>query len=109
VYPLHSTLSTAEQIAIFDIPPEGVRKIVIATNIAETSITIEDVVYVVDAGKVKENREDEANQMMTLVETWVAKSAAKQRRGRAGRVREGGESAVRILVCDVSMFVLPTK
>jgi len=75
--------------AIFDIPPEGVRKIVLATNIAETSITIEDVVYVVDTGKVKENREDEQNQMMTLVETWVAKSSAKQRRGRAGRVKPG--------------------
>lgn len=41
IYPLHSSLSTAEQTAIFDVPPEGVRKIVVATNIAETSITIE--------------------------------------------------------------------
>lgn len=41
VYPLHSSLSTAEQTAVFDVPPEGVRKIVVSTNIAETSITIE--------------------------------------------------------------------
>ena len=74
VYPLHSTLSTAEQTAIFEIPPAGVRKVVIATNIAETSITIEDVVYVVDAGRVKENREDEVAQMMTLVECWVSRA-----------------------------------
>jgi HrpA-like RNA helicase len=53
IYPLHSSLSTAEQTAIFEVPPEGVRKIVVATNIAETSITIEDVVYVVDTGRGK--------------------------------------------------------
>lgn len=89
IYPLHSSLSTAEQIAIFEVPPEGVRKIVVATNIAETSITIEDVVYVVDTGRVKENRKDEINEMPTLVETWVSRASTKQRRGRAGRVREG--------------------
>jgi len=48
-----------------------------------------DVVYVVDAGRVKENRKDEVNEMPTLVETWVSRASAKQRRGRAGRVREG--------------------
>lgn len=87
--PLHSSLTTAEQTAIFDIPERGIRKVVISTNIAETSITIEDVVYVVDAGRVKENRHDEVNQMPTLVECWVSRAAAKQRRGRAGRVKPG--------------------
>jgi ATP-dependent RNA helicase DHX36 len=89
IYPLHSSLSTAEQVAIFEVPPEGVRKIVVSTNIAETSITIEDVVYVVDAGRVKENRKDEINGTPTLVECWVSRASAKQRRGRAGRVRPG--------------------
>ena len=89
IYPLHSSLSTAEQTAVFNVPPEGVRKIVVATNIAETSITIEDVVYVVDSARVKENRQDEVNQMPTLVECWTSKASAKQRRGRAGRVRPG--------------------
>jgi len=89
IYPLHSSLSTDEQVAIFDVPPPGVRKIVVSTNIAETSITIEDVVFVVDTGKVKENRRDEVNETPTLEECWVSRASAKQRRGRAGRVRPG--------------------
>jgi HrpA-like RNA helicase len=48
-----------------------------------------DVVYVVDTGRVKENRKDEINETPTLVETWVSRASAKQRRGRAGRVRPG--------------------
>lgn len=59
------------------------------TDIAETSITIEDVVFVVDSGRVKENRRDEINETPTLVECWVSRASAKQRRGRAGRVRPG--------------------
>ena len=53
---MHSVLSSDNQSAAFDIPPSGVRKIVIATNIAETGITIPDVVFVIDTGKVKETR-----------------------------------------------------
>ena len=49
-------LSSSEQAEAFSVPPHGVRKIVLATNIAETGITIPDVVFVIDAGKVKENR-----------------------------------------------------
>ena len=56
VIALHSILSSADQQSVFNVPPPGVRKIVLATNIAETGITIPDVVFVIDAGKVKENR-----------------------------------------------------
>jgi ATP-dependent RNA helicase DHX57 len=86
---LHSSLSTAEQRVIFDRPPPNFRKIVVATNIAETSITIDDVVYVVDAGRAKENTYNPLTKMQMLLEGWVSRASAKQRRGRAGRVRPG--------------------
>ena len=56
VVALHSVLSSADQSQAFTVPPAGTRKIVLATNIAETGITIPDVVFVIDTGKVKENR-----------------------------------------------------
>ncbi len=87
--PLHSTVAPSDQRKAFKRPPKDVRKVVIATNIAETSLTIEDVVYVVDSGKLKERRHDAARSMSLLVEDWVSVASAKQRRGRAGRVREG--------------------
>jgi ATP-dependent RNA helicase DHX29 len=87
---LHSSISSAEQQKAFQSPPRGFsRKIVLSTNIAETSLTIEDIVYVVDSGKVKERRYDAKRAMSLLVETWVSVASAKQRRGRAGRVRPG--------------------
>ena len=89
LYPLHSTISSENQGAVFDVPPPGVRKIVIATNIAETGITIPDITCVIDSGKHREMRFDEKRQISRLVECFVAKSNAKQRRGRAGRVQEG--------------------
>ncbi|KIY45455.1 pre-mRNA-splicing factor ATP-dependent RNA helicase prp22 [Fistulina hepatica ATCC 64428] len=89
IYPLHSTLPSESQTAVFDIPPHGVRKIVIATNIAETGITIPDITTVIDTGKHREMRFDEKRQISRLVESHIAKSNAAQRRGRAGRVREG--------------------
>ena len=50
---LHSSLSSVAQSQIFKQPPTGIRKVVVATNIAETSITIDDVIYVIDSGKLK--------------------------------------------------------
>ncbi|KAK3549943.1 hypothetical protein QTP86_016870 [Hemibagrus guttatus] len=74
---LHSTLSSQDQAAAFIVPPAGVRKIVLSTNIAETGVTIPDVVY------------HEGSQMSSLVETFVSKASAVQRQGRAGRVQNG--------------------
>ncbi|KAF4605335.1 hypothetical protein EYR40_004119 [Pleurotus pulmonarius] len=89
VYPLHSTLSSENQSAVFDVPPPGIRKIVIATNIAETGITIPDITCVIDSGKHREMRFDEKRQISRLIETFIARSNAAQRRGRAGRVQDG--------------------
>lgn len=89
VYPLHSSIATEEQEAAFLVPPPGVRKIVLATNIAETGITIPDVTCVIDTGKHKEMRFDERRQLSRLIDTFISRANAKQRRGRAGRVQEG--------------------
>ncbi|RSL46048.1 hypothetical protein CEP54_014019 [Fusarium duplospermum] len=89
VLPLHASLETREQKRVFANPPPGKRKVVVATNVAETSITIDDIVVVIDSGKVKETSFDVQNNMRKLEETWASRAACKQRRGRAGRVQEG--------------------
>ena len=89
ILPLHGSMATTNQQQIFERPPKGVRKIVIATNIAETSITIDDIVFVVDGGKAKEKTYDAVNKLSCLLPTWVSRASARQRKGRAGRVRPG--------------------
>ncbi len=90
ILPLHGQMPSAHQREIFDRPRRaGVRKVILATNIAETSITIDDVVYVVDCGKSKEKSYDALNDMACLLPAWISKASARQRRGRAGRVRPG--------------------
>jgi ATP-dependent RNA helicase DHX36 len=89
VFPLHSLMPTVEQKQIFEEPPHGMRKIIIATNIAETSITIDDVVYVIDCGKIKVTNFDAATNSDILAPQWVSLANANQRRGRAGRVKPG--------------------
>ncbi|XP_060595012.1 putative ATP-dependent RNA helicase DHX57 [Ruditapes philippinarum] len=89
IIPLHSTLSSEDQHAVFSRPPEEVTKIVIATNIAETSITIDDICFVIDTGKMKEKRYDSTKGMESLDTVWVSRANALQRKGRAGRVRAG--------------------
>lgn len=87
--PLHSTLSSPEQKKIFNTAPRGQRKVVISTNIAETSITIPDAVAVVDAGRVKVVQYDPRSNSTKLMECWASQAEVGQRRGRAGRVQEG--------------------
>ncbi|KAF9108800.1 ATP-dependent RNA helicase dhx29 [Mortierella sp. AM989] len=89
LWPLHSSVSSEGQSQVFDIPPPGIRKIVLATNIAETGITIPDVTIVIDTGKSKQIKFDEKKRVTTLQERFIAKANARQRRGRAGRVQEG--------------------
>ena len=87
--PLHAALTPAEQRRVFPSPPKGRRKVIASTNVAETSITIADIVAVIDTGRVKETKYDAANSIVRLEEVWASQAACQQRRGRAGRVRAG--------------------
>ncbi|XP_042981852.1 DExH-box ATP-dependent RNA helicase DExH5, mitochondrial isoform X3 [Carya illinoinensis] len=74
----HGSMASSEQRLIFDEPDNGVRKIVLATNIAETSITINDVVFVIDCGKAKETSYDALNNTPCLLPSWISKVSAQQ-------------------------------
>ncbi|XP_051900606.1 probable ATP-dependent RNA helicase DHX34 [Pristis pectinata] len=89
VLPLHSGLSASEQDKVFDVAPPGVRKCIVATNIAETSVTIDGVRFVIDSGKVKEMSFDPKAKMQRLQEFWISRASAEQRAGRAGRTGPG--------------------
>ncbi|KAJ1918051.1 hypothetical protein H4219_002831 [Mycoemilia scoparia] len=102
VIPLHSTLMNTPTkgrqdkdrapdagTSAFAIPPHGVRKIVLSTNIAETGITIPDITVVIDSGKSNQVNWDHQLRQTKLQTRWVSKANCKQRKGRAGRVREG--------------------
>ncbi|CAA7396962.1 unnamed protein product [Spirodela intermedia] len=89
ILPLHSSLSSLEQRNVFLSPPCNKRKVIVATDIAETSITIDDIIYVIDSGKHKENRYNPQKRMTSIIEDWISQANAKQRRGRAGRVKPG--------------------
>lgn len=80
IIPLHSLMPTVAQRSVFDRPPQGKRKIVIATNIAETSITIDDVVHVIDCGKIKLKNFDVDTNLNTLREEWVSIANARDRK-----------------------------
>ncbi|KAI9052960.1 hypothetical protein LZ554_003232 [Drepanopeziza brunnea f. sp. 'monogermtubi'] len=89
ILPVYSALPSEMQSKIFDPAPPGSRKVVIATNIAETSITIDHIYYVIDPGFVKQNAYDPKLGMDSLVITPISQAQAKQRAGRAGRTGPG--------------------
>ena len=86
---LHSSVSTSDQRHIFEIPNDGLVKIILSTNIAETSLTIPDVSLVIDSGRMKETRFDSSKGIVSLDTCWISKANALQRSGRAGRICQG--------------------
>lgn len=88
VLPMHGKLSPEEQARVFKSYP-GKRKIIFSTNVAETSLTIRGVKFVVDSGMMKECRYQPKNGMNVLRVTWITQSSANQRAGRAGRTSPG--------------------
>jgi pre-mRNA-splicing factor ATP-dependent RNA helicase DHX16 len=89
ICPIYANLPSDLQAKIFEPTPEGARKVVLATNIAETSLTIDGIVYVIDPGFVKENIYNPATGMSRLVAVPCSRASANQRSGRAGRVGPG--------------------
>ncbi|KAF9095828.1 DEAH-box ATP-dependent RNA helicase prp22 [Mortierella sp. AD031] len=89
ILPVYSALPSEMQSRIFEPTPAGSRKVVIATNVAETSITIDGIYYVVDPGFVKQNAYDAKLGMDSLIVTPISQAQARQRSGRAGRTGPG--------------------
>ncbi|KAI9498059.1 P-loop containing nucleoside triphosphate hydrolase protein [Zychaea mexicana] len=89
VLPLYSMLPTEAQLRVFQPPPEGTRLCVIATNVAETSVTIPGIRYVIDCGKVKDRKFTVETGIQSFEINWTSKASADQRAGRAGRTQAG--------------------
>lgn len=88
VLPLFARLSLKDQQAVFQTSP-GTQRIVVATNVAETSLTIPGIVYVIDSGLARISRYDARSRVQRLLTERVSQASARQRRGRCGRVSEG--------------------
>ncbi|NXK19170.1 DHX37 helicase, partial [Arenaria interpres] len=89
VLPLYSLLAPEKQAKVFSAPPPGTRLCVVATNVAETSLTIPGIKYVVDCGKVKKRFYDKITGVSSFRVTWISQASANQRAGRAGRTEPG--------------------
>lgn len=89
IAPIYSTLPSELQAKIFEETPEGARKVVLATNIAETSVTIPGIVYVIDPGFCKQKSYSSKSAIESLLVVPISRAGAKQRAGRAGRMQAG--------------------
>ena len=89
VLPLYSQMQTKDQLAVFEPPPKNARLIVLATNVAETSLTIPGIRYVFDCGRVKDKKYDQVTAVQRFEIGWISKASAEQRAGRAGRTGPG--------------------
>lgn len=89
VLPLYSLLPSYKQQMVFESPPEGTRLCVVSTNVAETSLTIPNMKYVVDSGRQKTRLYDKVTGVSAFVVTFTSKAASNQRAGRAGRTSSG--------------------
>jgi ATP-dependent RNA helicase DDX35 len=89
VLPLYAGLPTEQQMYVFDEAPQNTRKVIVSTNIAEASVTIDGIVYVIDSGFVKLRIFDPRTGIETLTTTPVSQASASQRAGRAGRTKSG--------------------
>lgn len=87
--PLYAGLSTEQQMYVFEPAPENTRKVIFSTNIAEASVTIDGIIYVVDSGFVKLRAFNPSTSIETLTATPISKASATQRAGRAGRTKPG--------------------
>lgn len=89
VLPLYAQLPTKDQLRVFEPAPDNTRMIVLATNVAETSLTIPGIRYVFDCGRAKEKKYDKVTGVQSYEVGWISKASASQRSGRAGRTGEG--------------------
>ncbi|CAH2295731.1 probable ATP-dependent RNA helicase DHX37 [Pelobates cultripes] len=89
VLPLYSLLAPEKQAKVFRPAPSGTRLCVVATNVAETSLTIPGIKYVVDCGKVKKRFYDKVTGVSSFKVDWISQASANQRAGRAGRTEPG--------------------
>jgi ATP-dependent RNA helicase DHX37/DHR1 len=89
ILPLYSLLPTREQLKVFEPVPEGTRQIILATNVAETSLTIPGTRFVFDCGRVKARQYDRVSGVQSYEVGWISKASANQRAGRAGRTGPG--------------------
>ena len=123
--PLYSSLPMYQQSRIFDVAPSNTRKVIFATNIAETSLTIDGIVYVIDPGFSKQKLYNPRSCVESLLVSPISQAASNQRAGRAGRTRPGKcfrlftetsfdkdllkDSYPEILRCNLASLVLQLK